>query len=67
MPVAKSGGRAGLAFSPIPGEPQGFTLALAFPPVAAGMRWPREQCRHLARIASVTRLGALKEPAGSRW
>lgn len=58
MPLAQPGGWAGPAFSPIPGERQGFTLAPAFPPAVAGMWWPREQCRHLAPVPSVPVLGA---------
>ena len=58
VPLAEPGGWAGPAFSPIPGERQGFELAPAFPPAVAGMWWPREQCRHLAPVPSVTVLGA---------
>jgi len=48
VPPAEPGGCTGPAASPVPGEQQGFTLAPAFPLAVAGMRWPREQCRHLA-------------------
>lgn len=48
---------------PIPREHQSFPLAPAFPPAVAGMRWPREQCRHLALVTSVTAREQLPGPA----